>query len=65
MIYIEHFLAAWFERRREQSGDAGVNANGDITSMYPYAAALPLPSKQGACKVKYLSVLGMGAQNTG
>ena len=37
MIYIEHFLAAWFERRREQSGDAGVNANGDITSMYPKA----------------------------
>ena len=37
MIYIEHFLAAWFERRREQSGDAGVNANGDITSMYPNA----------------------------
>ena len=42
MIYIEHFLAAWFERRREQSGDAGVNANGDITSMYPNSEAIIL-----------------------
>ena len=32
--------------------------------LFVYAAALPLPSKQGAYKVKYLSVLGMGAQNT-
>ena len=56
MIYIEHFLAAWFERRREQSGDAGVNANGDITSMYPKSGSIYVWPKGDIYQINVLGV---------